>query len=326
MQRFLQVPGPMKTLFNQFPLQTYGPVEKRDDALANEFNTLSYAFEGSDARQKSVNDTFKLGVYKVVQDPSTGHFLASDPWCLFTQLSLCKKNKLKLSSNENSKTATGSKTVHSHCVLELSPLASSDRFLPVLVEGYAKRHVRSAAGIYEILSQRFSGAEERMYSLLLDSVVYDCYMAKVLYELTTDQFLELYGGKTSSTAVNPWICHNHRSDLSRRNDFALRHRELVSRHSLPTVLTGRSEGIQQLLSGIDENCLRTLVQFQDLLEKSATEFFLGNTEPSFLDLKLTSYIYCLLLLPKHQMSVADFLRQDCPDLIEHAQRIIQHYH
>ncbi|SCU98512.1 LAFA_0G18404g1_1 [Lachancea sp. 'fantastica'] len=323
MYDIFQIPVPVKTLFNKLPLQTYGPVDKQDDALEHEFNARSYAFEGTEAVQKSINNTFQVGVYKMAKDPSSGCFLASDPWCLFTQLSLCKKNRLRLPGGNKTQAIVDSKPVYAHSVLELSPLASTDCFLPVLVEGYAKRHVRSAAGINEILMSRFSGAEERMYALLLDSVVYDCYMSKVLYRLTTGQFFEVYGGETTSSAANMLISQNHRSDLSRRNDFSLRNRELASKWRLPGV--SGSDGPGQLLSVIDENCSRTLLQFQDLLKKSTTLFFLTNQDPSYLDLKLASYVYCLLNLPQHQNSITDFLRQECSTLVEHTQRVIDHF-
>ncbi|CEP62353.1 SAM complex subunit SAM35 LALA0_S05e03752g [Lachancea lanzarotensis] len=321
MYDIFQVPAPVKTFFNKLPLQTYGPVEKRDDALRYEYDARNYAFEGSEAVKKSVNDTFKLGVYKVVQDPSTGCFLATDPWCLFTQLSLCKKNRLKLPRSGKSQETVGSKPVPTHSVLEVSPLASPERFLPILVEGYTKRHVRSSAGINEILMSRFGSADELMYALLLDSVVYDCYMSKVLYKLSKKDFLDAYGGQTTSSVANTLISQGQRSDLSRRNDFSLRHRELASQWRF----SATSDTLEQLLNTIDETCLRTLTQFQDLLKISTTPYFLENPEASFLDLKLASYVYCLLNLPSHQTSITGSLRQELPVLIDHTQRVIAQY-
>ncbi|SCU82174.1 LANO_0B05358g1_1 [Lachancea nothofagi CBS 11611] len=321
MLNILQIPAPVKSFFDKFPIETYGPVEKRDDALAHEINSRIYNFEGSNALQKSANDTFKLGVYRVMQDSRSGRFLASDPWCLYAQLSLCKKSGLKLSSKCKVQEIKDSNPNSKHSVYEISSLAANERVLPVLIEGSSKRHVRSAAGIYEILNSRLTTAEELMYSLLLDSVVYDCYTSKVLYQLNFSEFLNLYGDR-SSTAVDRLVCHTLREDLSKRNNFALRHRELVARGRY-SQLFKRSDNMLQLIARVEENCRQTLTQFQALLG-TTTGFYQDNSEPSYLDLKLASYIYCLLTLPE-SASMAEFLRQECSVLVVHSQKVISYY-
>ncbi|SCU91728.1 LADA_0F11672g1_1 [Lachancea dasiensis] len=323
MRSILQVPGPVKSLFDKLPLQQYDPVDKRDDALEYELRSRTYDFQGPQAAQKSANDTFQLGVYQVRYDSISNCYLASDPWCLFTQLSLCKKNDLKLNTKGNNmsdqKTSSGSYLPHS--VFEVSPLASNDGFLPILIEGHTTRNVRSSSSIYQILNSRLSTSEELMYVLLLDSIVYDCYMTKVLYELKVSQFLSLYAGHCSK-AVDPFVYHTLCEELSKRNGFALRHRENATVPARYLDISQRSSNFQLIVGRRQENCQQTLIQFQDLLGKF--KFFRDASDPSYLDLKLASYVHCLLHLPE-PASLAQFLHEQCPILVDHSRRTISRY-
>lgn len=323
MRSILQVPGPVKAFFDQFPLQTYPAVSKKDDASVYEYNAQSYGFREQEAAQRSANDVFKLGVYNVVEDPESGCVLATDPWCLYAQLSLCKKNGLKLAHKKGAQQQQQRQQQRQQpALLVVSRLAASDKSLPILIEGCSKRNVRSTAGINEILSSRLQDAEELMYVSLLDSVVYDCWTTQALCELSVAKFLELYDCAPIDVALLQRAFYQTlREDLLERNDFSLRHLE-ISRHVRYMHLY-QSRNAHQLTAPLFESCKAALDRFAALL--GSRTFFSGEMEPGYLDLKLASYVLCFLSLDDQESSLARYLRQEVHALVIHSRAVIAHF-
>ncbi|CUS23515.1 LAQU0S10e02212g1_1 [Lachancea quebecensis] len=324
MRSILQVPGPVKAFFDQFPLQTYPAVSKKDEASLCEYNARSYAFREQKALQRSVNDIFKLGVYNVYEDPESGCVLATDPWCLYAQLSLCKKNGLKLARKKEAPSRQQQKQQQKQqpALLVVSRLAASDKSLPILIEGCSKRNVRSTTGINEILGSRLRDAEELMYVSLLDSVVYDCWTTQALCELSVARFLQLYDGtSTDFAALQGPLYQTIREDLLERNDFSLRHLE-ISRHVRYMHLY-QSKNAHQLTSPLFDSCKAALDRFAELL--GSRTLFSNDSEPSYLDLKLASYVLCFLSLDDQESSLARYLRHEGCTLTTHARAVIAHF-
>lgn len=292
MSSLFTVPASVKTLFDSFPLTTYPAISKQDDSMSGEINRRKIAFQGTNARQETPSNTFMLGVYNVFTDPESQCLLATDPLCLYAQFALCKKNSLRL-PNGSANEGKG----YSHSVALLSHTASARGTLPILVEGFSKRGIRSAEGIDEVLRTRVAhDAEQLMYITMLDRVVYDCWITQVIYHTTEDQFLELYsqGSVNHGALLSRLTIGNMKSALVKRNEFHLRHKELVKNLESPlNVYKARS--LDHLLKPIFDKCKKTLLQFQEIMTNPPS----GSTNdasPTYLELKIASYIFCILNL------------------------------
>ena len=167
------VPMPIKRMFDTFPLKVYAAQADIDEAVTLEVQRRSYAFveRRNGSSELTVEGTYKLGVYNVFFEEATGAVLATDPWCLFVQLALCQKNGLYLPTQLREQNLPHS---CKHELVVLSRLSNPDETLPILVEGYKKRIVRSTEAISETMRTRIlDDAEQLMYHTLLDTVVYD---------------------------------------------------------------------------------------------------------------------------------------------------------
>lgn len=315
MAGILEIPQPVKVIFEKFPLEAYAPVGKADDAVKYESEQRTYPFVGSTSIQNSINETFKLGVYNVFRHKETGSILATDPWCLYTQLALCKKNSLSLCTGEEKKRK------NQHSMVVLSHSAATDARLPVLVEGYSKRYVRSTEGINEILSSRVTDAKDVMYLALLDTVVYDCWISQVVYNLSTEKLLDLYHYKPhQSRLLDKLVLSDLKSSLIKRNEFHLRHLEVAK--NIESLSFYKAKSIDELTQPLLQNCQKVLLQFQKLL--GDRRFYSENVTPSYLDLKLASYTLCIMNLDE-DVALYRFVVDHCDKLVQHANYIVDIY-
>ncbi|QLQ80908.1 hypothetical protein HG537_0E02630 [Torulaspora globosa] len=314
MSSFLSVPGPIKTLFDSFPLATYPPISKQDDSMDDEISRRKFAFQGSNARQDTPNNTFMLGVYNVFTETESNCLFATDPLCLYAQFALCRKNGLGLPNRSNCE-GRG----YTHTIALLSHTASAKESLPILIEGFSKRNIRSAEGIDEILRARVShDAEQLMYITMLDRVVYDCWIAQVLYHTTEQQFLNLYSHDPENTSalLGHLAIGNMKLALVKRNEFHLRHKELVKNIESPlNVYKARS--LNHLLDPIFEKCKKTLLQFQDMMSGAS-----NDESPTYLELKIASYILCILNLDE-TTTLRVFVENQCQELTNQARLTVQ---
>lgn len=310
MSSIFSVPGPIKSLFEQFPLTTYRPISKQDDCMSKEIMSRKFAFQGPNAVQQTPNSTFTLGVYNVFTDPETNCVLATDPSCLYAEFALCKKS-LGLPEANYSSDIKG----YQHTIGLLSHQASARETLPILIEGFNERHIRSSEGIDEVLRSRvLDDPEQLMYITMLDHVVYDCWITQVIYHTTEDQFLRLYsyGSEERSGVLNRLAISGMKSALVKRNEFHLRHKELVRNIESPlNVYKARS--LDQLLQPIFKKCKETLLQFQEILgEKPFVST--GDGTPTYLELKVASYVLCISNLDD-SVPLKAFLEEQCPHLL-----------
>ncbi|SCU83684.1 LAMI_0C04170g1_1 [Lachancea mirantina] len=332
---FGNVPGPVKAIFNKFPLQMYPPVASDyEDFEGDESMRRSY-FEGQNAVQTSGADTFALGVYNVFEHGDTSRLLASDPWCLFTQLALCRKSRLKLGTRaglggaQRTKQSTKQSTAPQHSMVTLSPLAAVDASLPVLIEGSSRRFVRSTEGINEILRSRIKDCEDVVYAALWDSVVYDAWIAETVFGAPRDHVLRTYAFdyKANGAVLSYVSRRNVTMALLKRNGFELRHAALSRYADSPAgPMAGPMAGpVAGLLDPIVENAQRTLQQFESLLADDEQTFFSSSDSAGMLDLKVASYTTCLLHCASSESRLAEYLRRRCPQLVAHSLLVVQQY-
>lgn len=318
MSHLFSVPAPIKTLFESFPLVTYPALPNDDDALHSEISTRKFPFLGS--KQDNINKTFTLGVYNVFSEPETKTIMATDPWCMYAQFALCKKNTLGLPccSLENERLSeVGSAQGYQHCLSVLSPFAAQDESLPVLVEGNLKRFVRSTDGMNEILRSRVND-EQLLYINMLDHVVYDYWISQIIFHLSDEQFLKLYSFNARAGAKELKLT------LVKRNQFHLRHRELVKNVESPLQLYQKNS-LKFMLKPIRDSCETTLLQFQDVLGDEPPFLSTADSAPTYLELKLASYVLCINNLPD-KVPLKSFLNNRCPQLIRHAQLTLSKLH
>ncbi|CDO94842.1 unnamed protein product [Kluyveromyces dobzhanskii CBS 2104] len=298
MASILSVPGPLKTLFDKFPLKTYGYVNNNDEAMEYEISQRSSHFEGPNAVKSSKDDVFHLGVYQIVRDAETGALLASDPWGLFAELSLSKKNNLKLPTKSTSTcSANGSKgktAQHSMCVL--SPRASLTKNLPILIEGSTKRHVRSTESINEILYSRIPVGEHTLYLNLLNTIVYDGYIVDLLRNVPSTRFCELYTyiNERDVSIANWATVQDTKSNVINRNGFQSRHGAL-SEHLIefkPPITTLRSAELAEQSEIVIQEAIKCLSRVQTHWERPSKpkKDDSADLNSQYIDLALISYV------------------------------------
>lgn len=321
------VPMPVKRIFDTFPLQTYAAQTDKDEAVALEIQRRSYTFteRGGGSSELTVEGTYKLGVYNVFLEANTGAALATDPWCLFVQLALCQKNGLVLPTH--SQEQTPSHTCN-HEMLVLSRLSNPDEALPILVEGYKKRIIRSTVAISEIMRSRIlDDAEQLMYYTLLDTVLYDCWITQILFCASDAQFMELYScQKLSDSIVTPLDVENSllqklsakslKISLTKRNKFQFRHREIVK--SMQGVYHNHHNSVnqEQVLNVLFENSKQVLLGLKDMLK--------SNGQPTYLHLKIASYILCITNV-KEPIKLKTFVENECKELVQFAQDTLKNF-
>lgn len=315
MSSIFSVPAPIKSLFDSFPLITYPPISILDDAMNNEFNRRKLPFQGPNSYQDNANSTFTLGVYNYFHESKTNALLSTDPWCLYAQFALCKKNLLGLPCSESSKETTIENRRHQHCLGLVSPSATRNETLPILIEGYSNRFIRSTEGINEILRSRVSeDPEQFMYIIMLDNVIYDCWITQIIYHTSEQEFLKLYSfnSEQENALLNHLSITNMKFALLKRNHFHLRHKE-ITKNIESTFNAYKSNSLDHLLQPIFEKCKKTLIQFQDMLGDKPF-ISADDAAPTYLELKIASYILCVLNLSE-AVPLRTFVEENCKQLM-----------
>ncbi|EJS43445.1 sam35p [Saccharomyces arboricola H-6] len=327
MMSLFSVPMPVKRIFDTFPVRTYPAQADRDEAVVLEVDRRSYAFtRGDDNDSKlTAEDTYKLGVYNVFLEATTKTVLATDPCCLFVQLALCQKNGVQLPTQSREQ---GLSRSCNHELVVLSRLSNPDETLPILVEGYKKRIVRSTGAISEsVRSRMLDDSEQLMYHTLLDTVLYDCWITQVLFCSSNAQFMELYSSQKSNNSVsstldvgnsllNKLSVNSLKMSLLMRNKFQLRHREIVK--GMHAIYHNHHNTInqEQALNVLFENSKQILSDFKLKLKRGG--------QPTSLDLKIASYILCIINV-KEPIKLKIFIENECNELVSFAQEVLQNF-
>ena len=294
-----------------------------DDAMSCMISNRSVHFREANPSKLNNNDVFQLGVYQIVKDASTGILIASDPWGLFAELSLCKKNSLQLPVAED-RASRNFNSQHSMCIL--SPRASVNNSLPILIEGYSKRHVRSTESINEILYSKFTASEDTMYLKLLNTIIYDGYMTDLLVNVPGQRFCELYAyiDKKDHSITNSFSSQETKRQLTARNGYNLR-------HSIISTMLGDhfsvSKGSILDLSGTVINqsitCLKTFQTHwaENRLNSSKGT---GGDLYEYIDLVLASYVMSIAQLGPESI-INQWLQSEGSNLLRFSRDLIVFY-
>lgn len=158
----MQVPGPLRVVFDRFPLKTY-PSSQESLPLGSK-----YSLRVLDGTPASKAGSFNLLIHNVhlTQVGESWKYIPTDPASLFFVLHLCHKNGLGLPHNENAES--------NFILTPSSYLASSENELPLLVEsnkGSSTTFVFSE--LEKNISASFSDspASWRLFNSFLDNLV-----------------------------------------------------------------------------------------------------------------------------------------------------------
>lgn len=136
MVSLFKVPGPVKDLFDQFPLVQYPAVKQLTPETKSEILKRNYSYSAPSSQNPSQSTTsFKLGTYNVFQTEDNT-FLATDPLCLSIELYLAIKNGIKLPKLNNDHTDQSRNSL-----FLLSHHSSSNGYLPIYIEEDSKSHI-----------------------------------------------------------------------------------------------------------------------------------------------------------------------------------------
>lgn len=306
----MSVPKSVKSIFDKFPLKVYDPVENNDAAMAFEISSRTAYFQGDQSFQANYNATFQLGVYQMIEEAETGIMIASDPFGLFAELSLCKKNCLDLPR----KISEAPVSICQHSMVILSPRASIDKVLPVLIEGTSTRHIRSCKSINEILFSRVESPELILHLKLLNTTVYDGYTADLLFNVPDEDFCRLYCyiNEKDQSFSNKLMIHEQKVLFLARNDFSLRNPCLA--HLVHNSKT------QSNLNELIDLCIITLSKFQSWIQSIDFE---GHTRDSYdyIHLALASYILAIVQLG-HNSRLYNWVQTDGLPLLKYARSLL----
>ncbi|KAL3232128.1 Sorting assembly machinery 35 kDa subunit [Nakaseomyces bracarensis] len=318
------VPGSVKWVFDRFPIVKYEMSEDNVTPYSSDKLQRIFPFcRKTDSNPKSAKqdkDSFQLGVYEVQCHSYNGHkmVLASDPLCLYVQLSLCHKNNFKLpivyaedngslKTNESGQIRNDFKKEkdyidkftrlvsdkESNTLVVLSEKAHRDERLPILIETTikaqkdCKRFVRSMDSLMIVLDSKLDH-KERAIGKLLDTTVYDCFVKSVVQDGMTN---EIFGS-------SPDILQT----LAKRNQFFTRH-NLSKDFFDPLSMYPECE-----LKKLQESTKETLLLIQELYKDFSMP----------LKLKIAGYVIPLANIPSFKGFMHEqgkMLTESCTDLL-----------
>lgn len=304
------VPGSVKWVFDRFPIVQYDLTNK-DKFLSSDKLERMHPFSiDADKQSKRGGDNFQLGVYEIFHYVnSSGHkvILASDPLCLYVQLSLCNKNGLKLpivQTEDNGRTNnetgqigfTKDKPLSEkdiNILAVLSEKAHRDERLPILIETSEKerkqrRYVRSMDSLMAILDSKLDHKESAI-GKLLDTTVYDCFLFSVVHD----------GIVTETFGNSPDILQT----LVKRNQFFTRH----NTSALGSYLDPLSMDSNREVATLRESTKEILLLVQELYPQFSIP----------LKFKVTSYVLSLARVPSFEKFMQENkLYEMCEDTLK----------
>lgn len=189
----LQVPKPLKSLFNTFPLATYAAVANttpQNDAFIEE---SKFYFETKDPQNISSDSVFTLGVHNVVplQIAKSVRYVPTDPVSFGLALVLCRKNSLCLPQGRSSL---------KHSIMCLAYHASPDNQLPLLIEDEKdSRNLRSGNNVSSSIASKYfvDCALDYMVNNMVEHELYDAWIMALLCDLPSmpETFSKIFNHK-----------------------------------------------------------------------------------------------------------------------------------
>ncbi|KAL6946517.1 hypothetical protein ACO0RG_000670 [Hanseniaspora osmophila] len=344
-------PSIVTKTFSVFPLSVYPGQHDKDNKLQKEIEKHTFPLRSREQQQdrntqlvEKHEDSIVIGVYKVKEYremmKNTTVYLPTDPLCLNVLLSMMLKNDLLLPKStcfQHSK----------YSVVELSYHASPDGALPMLVEperldSKLKIHtrnpiIRTYGEINNVLAERLSSENDGHLLLaeLMDTIFYDVFIMQLLKEP------EVYASKyvlDSSALTQQQNYNKFMLNLMNQNRFSIRNqaihnefnrefifnyarfeqRVMFSKNKCVTDCKDLLEQIEKELSNNESNIFRK--NSADMEENP----FTTTNSPSYLDLKLASYIVPMLSLGVDN-DLSCFLEKSCPLSTQRAKHVISYF-
>lgn len=320
----IPVPSAVRSIFNTFPLQTYPPTDNTDDRRQKTIDARTFSFQSLVEKEQQQTDIFALGVYNVYQHKSV--VLTTDPECQYFQFLVCHRNSLRFptSSSASSPLRSSSETVNR--MITLSHQATFQRALPILIEDNKRTSKRRILVSLDPLGTETTtlNEEDKILMHLLDSILYDYWTSQLLFCTTASQFTQVMCYESPASGImDQYSLTQAKIALSNRNSFSIRNTKLCKGLSLSLLLPG-GQTRQELLDMLQERGQRTLTQFEGKMSHEKNKFLLHHDKVSLSDLKLASYILCILHLEDHT-PIKSFVVEHCPSLIEHSHRVLALY-
>ena len=233
----MQVPAPIKAVFDSVPLKTYPGTQDPSLAQLDFLEDQRFYFSGP----SSGPATFTLAVHNLVK--INGKYCPSDPLTFAHCLSICQKNNLKLPDG----TSTSG-----NCLFPLLYNASPDQLIPFLIEDTSARilaketsdsppvrTIRSVSEIDAAYATRLSLSPLAVVvDLLLDTLFYDLWVCALLTEALTDAIKRIFLVKATLDITSNLFVSQLLHDLPSWRDFHTRHEALFSEY--PNVSRNRA--------------------------------------------------------------------------------------
>lgn len=329
MVSIFQVPGPVKEVFDKFPLVQYPAVKQLTPDTKSEILKRNYSYSVSTASEKSDQSTFfKIGTYNIFQNEENT-CLATEPMCLSLELYLAIKNKIKLPKLNNERTDQ-----NRNSLFLLSHHANAQGYLPIYIEEdqkkKSKRLIKDSQSINETLISRIESSSELMLITLVDNVIYDYWITSVLFEFSEaiQNQIFLFQEEESQKIVNSWGLSHLLSQLVYRNGFDLRN-PAITRQFQADAHSVFAKRLPKYNRAVEFEKERNLKEFKHAMEnlnsiliRRGTKCFNGDTQPGLLDVKMASYV-TLILKFGQETSILEVV-QDYNKLIEHAKAVIRY--
>jgi sorting and assembly machinery component 35 len=283
----MQVPQPVKQLFDHFPLKTYPPVPQlaSDEKQQIEHRLFSYSASASTSSSQ-----FKLGVYNVIQMTDKTTYIATDPLCLAAELSLSLQNDIKLPKINNKH------HLANNSLFLLSHHSNKQAQLPIYIEqdprSKSKRIVRDHQSMNELYCSRVESSSELMLITLADCVLYDIWTATVLLDLAPEKQSEIYqfsDGSEGAALTNRWALSSLLTQLCFRNGFNWRNRNITEKFESGIFTRTSKSAIAKEKSRIRAEFVKIIEDLNHVLVQKDTDFFNGEG-PGLLDVKVASYL------------------------------------
>lgn len=215
----MQIPRPVKEVFDAFPLTTYPPVPAATPDLSANLEARKYYFLASSSASKT--SSFILGVQNVVD--WNDRMLPSDPVSLGQCLILCEKNGLSLPTR-NAVDAS------SNCIMNLSYHAAPDRELPILIEDEcALRTIISSSSILAS-NKKLLVPTDLIMNNLIDTKLYDLWTLCLLVEYQKISFNKIFTlnipDESTASPLNSLFVSTLLQDVPTWRSFTVRHSSL----------------------------------------------------------------------------------------------------
>ncbi|GME70155.1 unnamed protein product [Ambrosiozyma monospora] len=308
-----QIRDSYNNFVSQFPLEVYPSTSKDSKEFKDQLSHRRFSLRSSGNNEKGLAGKVNLGVYSLSPLSFNESVLVSlDPVSLADMLILANKTHSNLplakpSTEEDLKDNPISISILSH-------YSSPEGDLPMLIEDEQnnqekkiKRKVRSCTVIEEFNLANVTDIKEMMFIKAINNKLYDFFFASIFQN--AEIIRKVYTMHSplenipDSSLLDKLTLQSTLSQLSARNQFSLRY-PTISAHCSGTVTSYLKPGYfkQSLEEEIGNAYIDGFAELSYLTKyysELGTKFFFTDAKtggPSLFDLKLASFVYCILEL------------------------------